>query len=259
MSIEQIDEQDDDLGLSIITVCLNASSSIGQNINSIKLFCEEYPNSEHIIIDGNSSDDTLDTVKLLQHERLHWQSENDKGTYDAMNKGLNIATKKYVLFINADDFLCDTRKLNETLKLFTENSAIEIIFGDIDIVNSQGQIVRIYHTSKWFKHWMFLVGIAPPHPGTIYKRNSIGRMNGFDPDYKITGDFDLALRMSSFKNYIMSGNVFTKMQVGGLSSRGLQSYTTSTIEIARSLKNNNSHSWILSPLRLLIKYYYGKK
>lgn len=259
MSSNQIDNQADKPGLSIITVCLNASSSISRNINSIKVFCEEYANSEHIIIDGNSSDNTVDIVKFLQHEKLCWCSENDDGTYDAMNKGLNTASKKYVLFINADDFLCDTRKLIETLNLFTENANTDIIFGDIDIVNNQNQIVRVYHTSKWFKHWMFSIGIAPPHPGTIYKRNSIEKINGFDVNYKITGDFDLALRMSPLLNYIMSGNVFTKMQVGGVSSRGLQSYTTSTIEIARSLRKNNFHSWILSPLRLLIKYYYSRK
>ena len=257
MIVNQL-KKTNNISLSIITVCLNASKTISRNVISIKKFCENYPNSEHIIIDGNSTDETIRIIKNLQHRNLNWQSENDKGVYHAMNKGLDIANKNYVLFINADDFLCDAGKLIKTLELFMQNSHVDLIFSDIDIVNKHGKTIRAYHTSKWFKHWMFSIGIAPPHPGTIYKRELIEKMNKFNASFKITGDFDLALRMASLKNYKMSDNVFTKMQEGGISTRGLKSYTKSTIEISRSLRSNNYHSWFLSPLRLPIKYFYSQ-
>jgi glycosyltransferase involved in cell wall biosynthesis len=198
---------------------------------------QSYEDIEHIIVDGGSKDTTL---KVVAAEGLHVAklvSERDKGIYDAMNKGIALATGDIIGFINADDFYPSPNVLKTVASAF-ESCSVECCFGDLCYVqqNDVSRIVR-YWKSCVFRPGLFEKGWAPPHPTFFVRREVYQRLGGFNLDYKFAADLELMVRFLAAgritSHYIPE--VLVHMRLGGTTNRSLSNIVKQNLEIQRSL------------------------
>ncbi|MEI8389452.1 MAG: glycosyltransferase family 2 protein [bacterium] len=175
---------------SIITVCKNSEKSIENAILSV--INQTYKNFEYIIIDGVSTDNTLNIVNKYSDKISTIISEPDNGLYDAMNSGIKHATGDYLFFLNSDD-----QFLHENiLKLVAENaedSQAEVIYGDIAVLNKQTGTICIQKHNKFNK--IYLMKNTPCQPGCFYKKSAFSKYGNFDTNYKIVSDHEWFLRV----------------------------------------------------------------
>tara|TARA_B100001093_G_scaffold516799_1_gene596443 strand:- start:82 stop:813 length:732 start_codon:yes stop_codon:yes gene_type:complete len=220
--------------ISIITISYNSALTIGETLNSIKNQIQN--NIEHIIIDGNSTDNTLKICNQFPHISKII-SEPDKGVYDAFNKGLRLATGDVVGFLNSDDIFYDNYSLQTIAASFDDQ--IDCIFGNLDYINTEGKIARKWR-SKPYRKGDFSKGWMPAHP-TFYCRKPIyDQLGGYDDSFDIAGDFELMLRFLE-KNNIRSKYIdktLVKMMEGGLSNNGISSKIKIIKEEKRALQQN---------------------
>lgn len=153
--------------ISIITVCYNSASTIEKTIKSVA--SQTYKNIEYIIVDGNSKDNTIDIIKKHENNITKWISEPDKGLYDAMNKGLALATGDLIGILNSDDTFYSVNVIEEIAK-FHENNNIDASVGNIIQHKEDGKVVRIY-SSKFWSPEKLRIGFMPPHPSIFLKQN----------------------------------------------------------------------------------------
>ena len=236
--------------VSIITVSFNNANTIEKTIQSVA--GQSFKNIEYIVIDGKSTDGTLEILKSNNNTIDHLVHEPDKGIYHAMNKGLALATGEYTLFLNADDELANDNTIEKMVDCLEDNN-LDAVFAGVKIFKGS-KLYRVYSSSS-FKRWMFVFGHQPPHPGLLCKTQLLKDLNGFDEGYRIAGDFDLMVRLfarAKFKWNTVS--VFAvKMQHGGASSGSLQKKKLMNQEVKRSLKANGKTA--LSPL-IWAKYLF---
>ena len=206
--------------ISIITVCYNSKKYICSAIESV--LAQTYPNIEYIVIDGASKDNTIDVIKKYEPKfngRMKWVSEPDKGIYDAMNKGILMATGEIIGILNSDDFYIDNSVIADIVSVF-ESKKTDSVFADIYCVDDQDtqKITRI-GTYKNLKRIDFYLGWLPGHPGFFVKKEIYDKYGLFDLSYKLAADYDLLLRFL-FKNSISSFHLkrfILKMRAGGAS------------------------------------------
>lgn len=208
------------LKLSLVTVVYNAQDTIGQCIESV--ISQNYPDLEYIIIDGGSTDNTIQVInQYLPHINI-LVSESDGGIYDAMNKGIKLATGQVVGTLNADDYFADHEVLQTVAKAF-EQQGTDIIYGDLDIIDGHNRIIRKWR-SRQCQSSSFNLGFMPPHP-TFYCRPQLFEKFGFyNPEFGSAADYELMLRfMYRYKaNSIYLKKVMVKMRTGGVSSKNLK-------------------------------------
>lgn len=222
--------------ISIITVCFNSAATLEKTILSVAN--QSYKNIEYIIIDGNSTDGTLDLIKKHQDKINLWISEPDKGLYDAMNKGIALATGDLVGILNSDDTFYYTTVIDEIANFHKQND-IEASVGHIIQHNENGKIVRKY-SSKYWTPEKLKIGFMPPHPSIFLKTTLFSKYGNYVLGFKIGSDYELITRFF-LKNKIRwkySGITTTAMLVGGLSSSGSASYKLITQEIQKALLMN---------------------
>jgi len=206
--------------ISIITVCYNSETYIRMTIESI-LF-QSYKDIEYILIDGNSKDHTLDIIKSYKSvfgERMKCISEPDGGIYDAMNKGIQMATGNIIGILNSDDFYTSKDALKEIVQCF-ENNDVDSLYAQLYCVLPQN-INKIFRdcTYKECKKIDFFLGWHPPHPAFFVKKAVYSKLGLFDTSFKIAADYDIMLR------FFLKGNISTiylrqyimKMRIGGIS------------------------------------------
>ena len=163
--------------ISIVTVTWNSAATLRDTIESV--LKQDYPNLEYIIADGLSKDETVNIIKEYEPKfngRMKWFSEKDKGMYDAMNKGIKMATGDVVGIINSDDFFHRTDVISKVAEAFEQDKSIEVVYGDVRFVNDGDldKTVR-YYSSKNFALWRFRFGFMPAHPSFYtYKHNFAG-------------------------------------------------------------------------------------
>ncbi|KOY50651.1 glycosyltransferase family 2 protein [Polaribacter dokdonensis] len=223
--------------ISIITVCYNSEKTIENTIESV--ISQTYNNVEYIVIDGDSIDNTLNIIKKHQSRIEKWISEPDKGLYDAMNKGIALATGDIIGVLNSDDIFHSEIVLEEIAKFHHENS-IDASIGNIVQINQNGKIVRKYSAKNW-KPNKLKIGFMPAHPAIFFKRELFDRFGLYQLDYTIGADYELITRFF-LKNKItwkFSYITTTSMLIGGLSSSGLSSYRLISKEIKKALTRNN--------------------
>mgnify|MGYP001332048434 CR=1 FL=1 len=203
--------------ISVITISYNSSRTIEQTLKAVQK--QTYPNIQHIIVDGKSTDNTLEICNDFNHISKII-SESDKGVYHAFNKGLKSATGDIIGFLNADDVFNDQHTLQKISEAF-DNQA-DCVFGNLDYLDHKGKVVRKWRSKKYQKG-AFLKGWMPAHP-TFYCRKAIyDQLGGYDDSFEIAGDFELMLRFLE-KNNIRSkyiDQILIKMRSGGLSNSGL--------------------------------------
>lgn len=222
---------------SIITVCCNSAKTIKETFKSVR--SQSYKNVEYIVIDGGSKDGTINIIKNNKKIIDYFISEPDNGLYDAMNKGIALATGDLIGILNSDDVFFNEEVLSSIAKFHSQNN-IDASVGDIIQFNGKGKIVRRYSARNWIPKKL-KIGFMPAHPAIFFKRQLFEKFGNYSLDFKIGADYELITRFF-LKNNISwkySNVTTTAMLIGGLSSSGVRSYKTVTKEIFKALEKNN--------------------
>lgn len=220
--------------ISIITISFNNRETIEHTMNSV--FEQSYSNIEYIIIDGNSSDGTMDLVNKNKAKIDLIISEKDKGIYDAMNKGLKNATGDIIGFINADDFLHDKEVINDIAEAF-ENSKADVVYGNKIYVQPDdiSKITRIWKPGNYNRK-NFKRGWMPPHLSTYIRASAYQQFGIFNTSFKIAADYELLFRfmyVNKLSAHYIDRNI-VYMRAGGLSNSSLKNYWISNFEVYKS-------------------------
>lgn len=232
--------------ITVITVCRNSDATIATTMRSVAE--QTYPSIEHIVVDGASIDDTLSVVKKYKIEQGAVVSASDSGMYDAMNKGLRLATGDIVGFINSDDFYSSPDALSKIADSFTDPS-VDACYGDLDYVDRErtSVIVRRWRSSK-FSPGLFLRGWCPAHPTFYARKHVFDRYGGFDLQYMIAADVELMARFMEVHRistrYIPE--VLVKMRMGGVTNRSWRNVIKQNREIWHALSAHNLSPSLIS-------------
>ena len=224
--------------MSVITVSYNSKRVMASAIDSVLSQCEVSP--EYVIIDGASTDGTLDIVKSYGGKISKFISEPDKGIYDAMNKGIKMASGDIIGILNSDDMYADERVLSAVAETF-ERTGADAVYGDLVYVDktNTGKVVR-YWKSGEFKPGSFRRGWHPPHPSLFIKKHVYEKYGVFDMSFDLSSDFELMLRFFE-KHRIRTAylpQVLVKMRLGGESNRSLNNILIGNINILRAFWKN---------------------
>jgi len=245
------------VNISLITVAYNSAATIGETLESVA--AQNYSNLQYIVVDGGSSDATLEV--LAQYPGLVTEviSEPDQGIYDAMNKGVLRASGEVVGILNSDDFYVHSEVLKEVAEIFAVDPTLEVVLGDVDFVTDDdlGRPVRTYR-AVGFRPWMFRFGLMPPHPAVFVRKSAYDRVGLYKLGYRIAADFDFLVRLILLDGarYKITGRHWVRMRTGGASTAGFKSNMISTREMLRSLRENKiSASTPMLLLRLPIKFF----
>ena len=207
--------------VSVITVTYNNANTLAHTMQSV--LAQTYANIEYIVIDGGSTDNTLQVIeqyKPLFGERLIYVSEPDNGIYDAMNKGIKLSSGEVIGILNSDDFFTSNRIIETVVSGFDND--IEAIYGDIHFVhpNNLNKTTR-YYSGKLFRPWLVKYGFIAPHPSFYIRKCIYERFGNYNINYKIAADFELIARLCYIHNiktrYISVGMV--TMRMGGISTK----------------------------------------
>ena len=249
--------------ISIITVVWNNEKTIKNAIDSV--LSQTYKNIEYIVVDGSSTDGTVKIVQSYGDKISKLLSEKDKGIYDAMNKGIRLATGDIVGILNSDDFY----KSNDILEIVVNefiNKDIDCLYGDLEYVDSKdtSKVLR-YWKSKVYKDGLFENGWHPAHPTFFIKREFYKKYGVFNLDFKIAADYEIMLRF--LKKYQLKSSyinkTFVKMRVGGESNRSIKNIVKANLESYRAWEINglniNPIIFLLKPLSKILQFLYKNK
>ncbi|MDC7150370.1 glycosyltransferase family 2 protein [Parabacteroides johnsonii] len=233
--------------VSVITVTWNSGATLRDTLESV--LRQTYLDIEHIIVDGGSTDNTMELVREYEpryHGRLRYVSEPDKGIYDAMNKGIRMATGDIIGILNSDDF-------------YTSSDIVEILAGELKENHVDGKdldkSIR-YYSSAGFRRWKMLLGFMPAHPSFYCRKETYERFGLFRTSYKVAADFENLLRL------IYVGKISIKyipkdcvtMRIGGASTSGWASHKRIMADHVRAYRENHVHSnALLDSLRYVYK------
>lgn len=223
--------------ITIITACYNSAATIGDTINSVSR--QTFQEFEHLIIDGKSTDLTIDVVDDHRHPNLMVFSEPDNGIYDAMNKGLRHASGEVIGFLNSDDYYADASVLDKIHLVFQDKSVMAC-YGDLVYVSHDKTSVSRYWRSKSFSRGDFSRGWCPPHPTFYVRKSALERLGVFDLSFKMASDIEFMMR------YLESGsiksayipNVLVCMRIGGVSNKSWGNILKQNNEVFIALQKN---------------------
>ena len=225
--------------MSLVTVCFNSESTIKTTLDSVA--DQDFPSLEYIVVDGGSTDATLQILKNYSRLQIQFQSEPDDGIYDAMNKGIALCTGDIVGVLNSDDYYAHSNVLTEVVETFGSDEGLDAVLGDVEFVDyaQPYKVVRRYLTGR-FKPWMFRWGLMPPHPGVFVRKTAYDRVGTYKLGYKIAADFDFLIRLMLLDRckFKIVNRIWVRMRTGGVSTSGLKSNMISTEEMKRSLQEN---------------------
>lgn len=266
--------------ISIVTATYNSGGTLRDTMLSV--LAQRYDDFEHIIVDGGSEDNTMDIVRELEPRyggRLRYISEPDRGIYDAMNKGISLATGDVVGILNSDDFFTSEQVLSTIAERFksgktvttgvsdnggtrtpdNDGEQIDAVYGDIHFVK-EGDLRKCvrYYSSKSFRPWKMRFGFMPAHPSFYCRREVYQKYGLFDIGFKIGADFENLTRLI-FINRIRTSYIpmdFVTMRMGGASTAGIKSHNQISRDIVKALRKNGvrSNRFIIS-LRFPFKIF----
>ena len=227
--------------VSIITTSFNSGPTIRSTIESV--LGQTYADIEYIVVDGNSKDDTVDIVREFEPRfggRMRWVSEPDKGIYDAMNKGVAMATGDVVGFLNSDDFFTSPLVVEKLVRAMRKHGA-DAVYGDIHFVDPSdlGKCTR-YYSSKFFRRRLMLFGFMPAHPSFYCRKEVFDRLGTFDTSFRVAADFELLLRfiyLGRIKTHYVHLDCVT-MRSGGASTSGWESHRRIFSDHMRAYRKN---------------------
>jgi glycosyltransferase involved in cell wall biosynthesis len=225
--------------ISIITAVRNRADTIGGAVLSIRT--QGYESIEHIIIDGASSDGTVDQILSITENNNHScviVSEPDNGVYDAINKGIRISTSDVIGLLHSDDVFAEPNTITKVMNVFEADPNVDIVYGDLLIIDHDLQKPIRYwktgefHIGKLQKGWM------PPHPTLFLRKRVFDEYGMYDTSFRVSADYDFTLRIfkSGTLNTHYIPEVMVHMRSGGLSS---QNYLSIIKEDYRAVKKND--------------------
>jgi glycosyltransferase involved in cell wall biosynthesis len=222
--------------ISVITVSFNSRETIADTIESVA--AQTHPRIEHIVVDGASTDGTLEVLHRFRGRLSKVVSEPDEGIYAAMNKGLAMATGDVVGTLNSDDVYADENVLGMVAEVFRDD-AVDVCYGDIFYVD-KGDLNRIVRRwkSEPFRPGLFEQGWMPPHPAFFIRRRVLGRVGPFEASYRFAADFDFMLRalhVQQLRSTYLPREL-VKMRVGGETNSSVMNVLKGNIEAYRSCR-----------------------
>ena len=243
--------------ISIITATFNSEKTLQDTLDSV--LRQDYRNIEHIIIDGGSMDSTVDIIrayasKTTSHS-VKWVSEKDRGIYDAMNKGIAMATGDVIGILNSDDYFTSYDVVSKLAKPF-EDETLDAVYGDIHFIHDgEPDKVTRYYSSKIFSPFWVRFGFMPAHPSLYVRKEIYDKVGLYKLDYKIGADFEMVVRMfhvHKIKAHYINMD-FVTMRNGGASTSGVQSHKVLLQEDARACRENGLYS---NQFLISLKYLY---
>lgn len=233
--------------VSIITVVYNNARYVRDAIESV--LSQDYSNIEYLVIDGGSTDGTVDIIKEYQDRISFFITEPDNGIYDALNKGVVLSTGDVIGVLHSDDQFCGNQVISSAVKKLDEDKA-EFCFSDAVITDMKSGKVLRYYRAHYFRQWMFRIGWMPPHTTCFISKSLFDEFGLYSISYKIASDFDFLLRMFYGRRIIWTylNIISVKMRQGGVSNSGFASKKIIASEINQSLRSNNV--WSLSIFQL---------
>jgi len=240
--------------VSIITVTLNSEKYLSDCINSV--LGQNYKNIEHIIVDGKSTDGTLDIILENAEHISYWISETDRGMYDAINKGLQLATGDIVGILNSDDIFASADAVRSIVDCF-ENSATDSVYGNLVYVEPENtQKITRYWKGNPYKRSRFRYGWMPAHPTFYIRRSLIEQYGLYESHYFTAADYEFMARYL-FRYKVSSEYVdamLVKMRTGGISNGNLKSRLRANRRDYLAMKKNKiPFSFLVSIMKPLIK------
>jgi len=248
--------------MSVITVTFNSAATLPNALCSVAE--QSLSEVEHIVIDGASNDNTTEVVKLHGAHVAKFLSEPDSGIYDAMNKGLRLATGDVVGFLNADDRYADSGVLERVAAAMNEEG-LDALFGDVAFFKGDDpqSIVRRYRSDR-FHPRRLAWGWMPAHPAFFMRREIYQRIGPFRTDYRIAGDFEMMIRIfqDAHLRFRHMPEILVLMRSGGVSNAGWRNSITLNTEVLRACRENGIQTNMLKvlskyPLKLL-ELFAGK-
>lgn len=248
--------------VSIITVCFNSAATIRDAILSV--VGQEYYDVEYIIVDGGSTDGTLEIIAEYESYINKLVSEPDKGIYDAMNKGIIAATGDVVGILNSDDFYSDSRVITDVVEVMTGSKA-DAVFADLEIVDRlrPDRVVRRYSSAK-FSLSRIRFGWMLPHPTFFVKRYCYCRYGLYKTNYRVSADFEMLTRLlwKHHVSYKRLPRSVVKMRQGGISTTGIWGRLHQNVEIVRACRENGLYTnvfFVFSKLPLKALEYFKER
>lgn len=243
--------------ISLITITYNSEKTLADTIQSV--LNQTYTDIEYILVDGASKDNTVSIIKQYEplfEGRMKWISEPDKGLYDAMNKGIRMATGDIVGILNSDDFFTSNEILQKNANAFLQDTKLDAVYGDVHFVHpgNLNKSVR-YYSSKVFKRNLMKLGFMPAHPSFYIRKECFEKYGFYKTDYKIAADFEFLLRViykEKIKIQYLPIDMVT-MRTGGASTSGLESHKRIMKEHLRAFHENGIYT---NRILLSLRYVY---
>lgn len=221
---------------SIITATYNSAAHVANCIESVNN--QTYPNIEHIIVDGASKDNTVEIIKAIPNRVAKLISEPDKGIYDALNKGIQLASGELIVFLHTDDVFATPQTIAHVVDQFT-HKGVSGVYGNLVFVNEENKVVRTW-TSGSFNRSMVKKGWMPPHPTLVLRKTVYEQYGLFNPSFRIAGDYDFMLRIMLANDIQLKylPEVVTNMKMGGASTGSIKGIIRKSKEDLRAMRNN---------------------
>lgn len=223
---------------SIITVVRNGAPTIRHAIESVA--DQQFPDVEHLVIDGASTDGTLEIIERYRGRLGSIVSEPDHGIYDGMNKGLGLATGDIIGFLNADDLYADEHVLRDVAVCFDDPS-VEAVYGDLIYVSAAdpARVVRYWRSGE-YRAGRFRSGWMPAHPTLFVRRRVYERFGGFDLSFRLQSDFDLTMRLLEVHRIkaVYLPRILVRMRLGGATNRSVANVVRGNLEAYRACRKN---------------------
>lgn len=238
--------------ISLITAVYNRAGTIEKAIQSV--LSQDYPNVEYIIVDGGSKDGTVGVIEKYRHKISKFISEKDNGIYDALNKGIKLATGDIVGILHSDDYFASDDMISRIMHEFMADPKLEAVYGDLDYVRQNSTTVVRHYSSKDFSPSKFASGFMPAHPSFFCRRDCFAKYGLYRTDLEIAADFDLLIRFM-YLNKIKTKYLplcMIHMGIGGKSTSGMKSVLKINSEFREILR---SHGITSSYFRLYSRYF----
>lgn len=248
--------------VTVITVAYNSARTIGDTLASVR--DQTHNDIEHIVIDGASKDATLQIVGQYRDSVIRCVSEPDRGIYDAMNKGLRLATGDLVGFLNADDVYADSTALATMAEAASEAPPADAVYADLVYVDEDkpDRVLRHWRSGP-FHRASLRYGWMPPHPTFYVRRGVFDRIGPFDDRLRIAADYEFMLRVLTTPgiNIAYVPEVLVRMRAGGASNRSLSAMIRKSREDLMALRRNAVGGWLTlaaKNLRKIPQFLHGR-
>ena len=245
--------------ISILTCVLNNERFIVEAIKSFQK--QSYENKEHVIIDGGSTDKTVSIIKKFKNNSAIFISSNDNGIYDAINKGVNLASGDIIGILHSDDVYDNESVISQVIEVFKKTNS-DLVYGDLVYVTKNKNLNIRYWQAGLFLVENIKKGWMPPHPTVFVKKKIFEKIGNYNTDYRISSDYDFLIRALTNKEikkqYIKK--TLIKMRIGGTSNKSILNLFKKTFEDYKIIKKNKIGGFLtlLNKNFLKIRQFYKK-